>query len=80
MPHTFTAHPDHPAVAYLARLHADLGGKIQANKAEAAKLATDMRAVEAVLKMFDPGGVCAIIPQISPPRTGTNRRARSCLP
>src|SRR5712671_3142837 len=54
MPHTFNAHPDHPAVAYLARLHADLGGRIQANKAEAAKLATDMRAVEAVLKMFDP--------------------------
>ena len=29
--------------------------KIQANKAEAAKLATDMRAVEPVLKMFDRG-------------------------
>jgi hypothetical protein len=29
--------------------------KIQANKAEAVKLATDMRAVEAVLKMFDRG-------------------------
>jgi hypothetical protein len=54
MPHTFNAHPDHPAVAYLARLHADLGGRIQANKAEAAKLATDMPAVEAVPKMFDP--------------------------
>ena len=54
MPHTFTAHPDHPAVAYLARLHADLGGQLRANKVAATKLANDMRAVEAVLKMFDP--------------------------
>ena len=54
MPHTFTAHPDHPAVAYLARLHADLGGQLRANKVAATKLANDMRAVEAVLKLFDP--------------------------
>ena len=54
MPHAFKAHPKHPAVDYLVRLHADLGGRIQANKAEGVRLATDMRHVEAVLKMFDP--------------------------
>jgi hypothetical protein len=35
-------------------LHADLGGRIQANKREAVRLAEDMKHVEAVLKMFDP--------------------------
>jgi hypothetical protein len=35
VPHKFEAHPDHPAVAYLVPLHADLGGRIQANKDEA---------------------------------------------
>jgi hypothetical protein len=54
MPHAFNANPDHPADAYLARLHADLGGQIPANKAEAKRLADDMRHVDAVLKMFDP--------------------------
>lgn len=54
MPHQFKAHSGHPAVAYLVRLHADLGGRIQANKAEAAKLAADMAAVEAVIKQFNP--------------------------
>jgi hypothetical protein len=38
MSHAFEAHPDHPAVDYLVRLHADLGGRIQANKAEAKRL------------------------------------------
>ena len=54
MPHKFEAHPAHPAVSYLTRLHADLGGRIQVNKAEAVKLAADMHHVEAVLKMFNP--------------------------
>jgi hypothetical protein len=54
MPHAFKAYPGHPAVDYLVRLHADLGGRIQANKDEAARLADDMKAVEAVIKMFDP--------------------------
>ncbi len=45
MPDAFKASPDHPAVAYLVRLHADLDDRIQANKAEAAKLAADMQAV-----------------------------------
>jgi hypothetical protein len=54
MPHVFKAHPDHPAVPYLVRLHADLGGQIQANKEEAARLAEAMRHVEAVIKLFNP--------------------------
>src|SRR6266446_10920410 len=54
MPHAFKAHPKHPAVDDLVRLHADIGGRIKANKEEAERLADDMRHVEAVLKMFDP--------------------------
>jgi len=54
MPHAFKAHPKHPAVDYLIRLHADIGGRIQENKRQAEKLAADMKHVEAVLKMFDP--------------------------
>jgi hypothetical protein len=54
MPHAFSASPDHPAVAYLVRLHADIGGRIQANKAEAKRLASDMMAVESVIKIFSP--------------------------
>lgn len=54
MPHAFKASPDHPAVAYLVRLHADLGGQIKANKAEAERLADAMRHVEAVIRLFDP--------------------------
>jgi hypothetical protein len=54
MPHAFKASPDHPAVAYLVRLHADLGGQIQANMAEAERLAEAMRHVEAVIKLYDP--------------------------
>ena len=55
MPHAFKANPDHPAVAYLVRLHADLGGKIWENKKEAERLAESMKHVEAVIKLFDPG-------------------------
>jgi hypothetical protein len=54
MPHAFKATPDHPAVDYLVRLHADLGGQIQANKAEAARLAEAMQHVEAVIRLFNP--------------------------
>src|SRR6202044_3019556 len=54
MPHTFTPHPKHPAIAYLIRLHADIGGRIQENRRQASRLAEDMKHVEAVLKMFDP--------------------------
>jgi hypothetical protein len=54
MPNAFDPHPKHPAVAFLVRLHADIGGRINANRAEAKRLAEDMKHVEAVLKMFDP--------------------------
>jgi hypothetical protein len=54
MPHAFKATLDHPAVAYLVRLHADIGGKLLDNKKEAAKLASSMLAVEHVIKLFDP--------------------------
>jgi hypothetical protein len=54
MPHAFDAHPKHPAVDYLVRLHADLGGRIQAAKAQAERLASDARHVEAVIRMFAP--------------------------
>jgi hypothetical protein len=54
MPHAFKATPDHPAVDYLVRLHADIGGQIQANKADAERLADAMKHVEAVIKLFNP--------------------------
>jgi hypothetical protein len=54
MPHAFKAHPEHPAVDYLVRLHADLGGKILENRKEAKRLAEGMKHVEAVIRLFDP--------------------------
>ena len=54
MPHQFKATPNHPAVAYLVRLHADIGGQILENKKEAARLAASMLAVEHVIKIFNP--------------------------
>src|ERR1700693_3659568 len=54
MPHSFKPHPKHPAVPFLIRLHADIGGRILENKRQAERLAADAKAVEAVLKMFDP--------------------------
>ena len=58
----FKAHPKHPAVDYLVRLHADIGGRIKVNKLEAERLAQDMKHVEAVLRMFDPNyNVAAIV-------------------
>jgi hypothetical protein len=54
MPHAYKAHPDHPAVDYLVRLHADLGGQILDNRKEAKRLADSMRHVEAVIRLFDP--------------------------
>jgi hypothetical protein len=44
-----------PAIQTLERLHAELGGKILENKQEHANLADQMRHVEAVIKMLDPG-------------------------
>jgi hypothetical protein len=54
MPHAFKATPGHPAVDYLVRLHADLGGKILENKKEGERLAESMRCVEHVIRLFDP--------------------------
>lgn len=54
MPHAFNAHPEHPTVQTLLRLHADIGGRILANQQEAERLRQDMQHVEAVIKMFDP--------------------------
>jgi hypothetical protein len=54
MPHAFNAYPKHPAVAYLIRLHADIGGRVLENKRQAEQLAADAKAVEAVIRMFDP--------------------------
>ena len=44
-----------PAVHALTRLHAELGGKIKDNRREAKRLAENMKHVEAVLKMLEPG-------------------------
>jgi len=54
MPLAFNAHPDHPTVQTLLRLHADIGGRLLKNEQEAERLRQDMRHVEAVIKMFDP--------------------------
>src|SRR6476659_5460630 len=44
-----------PAIQTLERLHSELGGKILENKQEHKNLAGQMRHVEAVIKMLDPG-------------------------
>jgi hypothetical protein len=54
MPHAFKPYPKHPAVAYLIRLHADIGGRVLENKRQAEQLAADAKAVEVVIRMFDP--------------------------
>jgi hypothetical protein len=54
MTRAFDPKPDNIAVAQLVHLHADLGGKLLACQAQASRLASDMRHVEAVIRMFDP--------------------------
>lgn len=44
-----------PAVFALKRLHAELGGQIKDSRREAKRLAENMKHVEAVLKMLEPG-------------------------
>jgi hypothetical protein len=38
VPHKFEIKPNHPAVLYLVRLHADIGERIQAAKTFAPKI------------------------------------------
>jgi hypothetical protein len=45
--------PSNPAVSIMVKLHADIGGRIQANKEEPAKLQEDVHHVEAVIQLFD---------------------------
>jgi hypothetical protein len=61
-----------PAVFALKRLHAELGGKLKDNRKEAAKLAANMKHVEAVLKMLSPGFNVA--------RIAARRRYKSASP
>ena len=44
-----------PAINTLERLHAELGGQILENKQRHGELSDQMRHVEAVIKMLDPG-------------------------
>jgi hypothetical protein len=44
-----------PALCALIQLHAELGGKIKDNARQAAKLRSDMKHVEAVLRLLEPG-------------------------
>jgi hypothetical protein len=50
----FRADPGHPAINYVAPLHADLSGRDLENQAKGTRLAQDTQYVEAVLKIFDP--------------------------
>ncbi len=54
MTRAFNIKPGHPAIAFLIRLHADLGGKLRENRKEAKRLAESMKHVEAVIRLFDP--------------------------
>jgi hypothetical protein len=54
MPRAFRTYPKHPAVALLVKLHADIGGRLKANRDQADLLMADMKHVEAVIRMFDP--------------------------
>src|SRR5580765_6351448 len=46
--------PNHPTLSALVKLHAEIGGKLLENRKQAKRLATDMRHVEAVIRMFKP--------------------------
>ncbi len=54
MPRAFKPSPDHPAVAHLVQLHAELGGRRIASLQEAEQCADAMKHVEAVIKICDP--------------------------
>jgi hypothetical protein len=53
MPHSFDPNPRNIAIPQLVQLHAQLGAKLRANAAERVKLASDMKHVEAVIRLFD---------------------------
>jgi hypothetical protein len=48
MPKAFKIYPKHLAVTFLANLHADLGGRIQANRKEGERLTVSALAGESV--------------------------------
>jgi Domain of unknown function (DUF4760) len=52
MPHQFKATPNHPAVSYLVRLHADIGGKILENKKEAGRLNAAVQTILTLLEVL----------------------------
>ena len=54
MTRAFEATPEHPAVAHLILLYADINGKLLENKKEARRLAESMEHVEHVIRLFDP--------------------------
>src|SRR5437870_5581162 len=54
MPRAYKVSSDHPAFDYLVRLHADLGGQIDASRKEAKRLAEATEHVEAVIRIFEP--------------------------
>jgi hypothetical protein len=54
MSRAFKVSPQHPAIACLIRLHADLGGKLLESRKQARQLVTSMRHVEAVIRLLDP--------------------------
>jgi hypothetical protein len=46
MPRAFKGSPSHPAVNYLVRLHADIGGKLKDDRKQFERLSEDMKHVE----------------------------------
>jgi hypothetical protein len=51
MPRAFKASPSHPAVNYLVRLHADIGGKLKDNRKQFERPSEDMAHVEGGVKI-----------------------------
>ncbi|TPJ80941.1 hypothetical protein [Mesorhizobium sp. B2-6-2] len=49
------SHGTQPALYALIKLHAEIGWKLQANQAQREKLIEDMKHVEAVLHLLEPG-------------------------
>jgi DNA processing protein len=76
MPHAFKADPSHPAVAYLVRLHADLGGRILENRKEAKRLAESMKHIVAVLRpIMEQKEIPAREPELQPSEAAAGEEA-----